>query len=412
MKALLKKILWTLGGIFVYRLGTFITIPFVDSQLISSDTNFISNQLFRLFAQYSVSKFDNASIFALGLSPYISASIICQAVFNIIPEFIEQKKREGQTVVSKYTKNLTLPLILLQGSFFIRAILSAAQNNAAILEVAVNPLWFTVVSMLSLMVGTLFLIYLGEIITTHGLGSGTSILLAVTCFSSLSRDLDFMQQEQKLGLYLLILFVSIMFITAMETAQRQIPLLYPQTQKGLKVLQSFHTILPIKINQAGVIPPIFAGNVLAVLTLFLSSIRSVFNLKQSAAWLQDFNPLANIALIMIMSFIYTDIIFHPEDIANYLQRPLGVIPTIRPGLNTAQYIKSSARKLTLVGGLYVSFVTFAPELITKYLLGINQYKIAFSGSSLLIVVVVVIEIISKINTQVITTQTLHSQQLL
>lgn len=408
-----RRLLFLLGGIALYRLGSCITLPYVNTQLAGGLTLFGEDSLLRLFTRFAGGSIDSASIFALGVSPYIGASIACQVMFSVFPYFVALKKEEGYAIIKKYTRYLSLIIAIIQ-SFSVVNTLYIAQtfNPSARFITTDSPMLFYICGCISLIASSFFLVWLGEQITEHGIGNGISVIISCDILSRLPKEIYYLYQSARSGMipvssayiFFFLLLAIILLIVFVEQGQRQITLQYPRRQHGNKLYMANQTFLPLKINMAGVTAPIFAFNIMFFFNLLKQQVLSrigidLSNLKLPFI-LANLDRLILIGLIVAMSYLYTfSVVFNTQEIADNLQKPMAIIPGIRPGLDTEKYLNYVMQRLTLIGSIYIVFVSFLPELVSRYLLAGMPTK--FIGTSLLIVVVVILEVVGKVQTQII-----------
>jgi preprotein translocase subunit SecY len=412
-KELKKKILFTLAALIVYRLGTYIPLPGIDSQALNDIFQQNAGGILGMFDMFSGGALSRMTIFALNIMPYISASIIIQLMTTVSPHLGALKKDgdAGRKTIIQYTRYGTVFLAAVQGL----GIASGLENLTSSSGPAVmDPgLMFKFTTVISLTGGTVFLMWLGEQITARGIGNGISLIIMAGIVANLPVSLVSTLELGKTGalsglfiIFLLFMSVAVIaFIVFVERAQRRLLIQYPKRQVGMKVFQGDSSHLPLKINTAGVIPPIFASSILLLPVTAMS-----FNAGSGPGWMLDITTLLGrgqplymalyIAAIMFFSFFYTSIVFNPEDTADNLKKNGGFIPGIRPGQNTALYIDHVLTRLTLVGALYLSLVCILPEiLIAKY-----AVPFYFGGTSLLIVVNVTMDTVAQIHSHLIAQQ--------
>jgi preprotein translocase subunit SecY len=407
----LKNRIWFLiGALLIFRMGSHIPVPGIDpneiERILSGNAGILG--LFNLFSGGSLSRF---SVFALGVMPYISASIIVQLLTVMVPSF-EQLKKEGQAgrkKISQYTRYGTVLLASVQGFGMGRFLSGSA------LEAHPGASFFFVVT-LTLVTGTLFLMWLGEQITERGIGNGISMLIFAGIVSGLPKAImstfDKVRNGELESITLLLLAVMmigvIAFIVFVERAQRRITVNYPKRQHGRKVYAAQSSHLPLKLNMAGVIPPIFASS----LILFPATLSQWFGggagsemhwLTRVSLWLSPGQPLyvsLFAAAIIFFCFFYTAIVFNPKETAENLKKSGGFIPGIRPGEQTAQYVDKVMTRLTMIGCLYITGVSLMPEFLV---MGWNV-PFYFGGTSLLIIVVVVMDFMSQVQAHLMSHQ--------
>ncbi|HIK86893.1 MAG TPA: preprotein translocase subunit SecY [Alphaproteobacteria bacterium] len=412
-KELKKKIYFTLAALIVYRLGTYIPLPGIDSQVLDDIFQQNAGGILGMFDMFSGGALSRMTIFALNIMPYISASIIIQLMTTVSPHLATLKKDgdSGRKKIIQYTRYGTVLLAAVQGL----GIASGLENLTSSSGPAVMEpgLMFKFTTVVSLTGGTVFLMWLGEQITARGIGNGISLIIMAGIVANLPVSLVSTLELGKTGalsglfiMFLLLMSVAVIaFIVFVERAQRRLLIQYPKRQVGMKVFQGDTNHLPLKINTAGVIPPIFASSILLLPITAMS-----FNAGSGPSWLLDVTSLLGrgqplymalyVGAIMFFSFFYTSIVFNPEDTADNLQKNNGFIPGIRPGKNTALYIDHVLTRLTVVGALYLSLVCILPEiLIAKY-----AVPFYFGGTSLLIVVNVTMDTVAQIHSHLIAQQ--------
>ena len=406
----LKKRIWfTLGALLVYRLGTYIPLPGIDPQAIRD--LFQQNQagilgLFDMFAGGAVGRM---AIFALNIMPYISASIIIQLMTTVSPH-LEQLKKEGEQgrkQINQYTRYGTVMLAALQG-YGIAAGLEATGT------VVNDPgLFFRATTVITLVGGTVFLMWLGEQITARGIGNGISLIIFAGIVAELPSAIVGMLELGRQGALSTYLIIGILImaigviaiIVFVERAQRRLIVQYPKRQVGNKMYQGDSSHLPLKLNTAGVIPPIFASSLL-LLPITVAS----FSAGQGPEWLTTVTALLGrgqplfllfyISGIIFFAFFYTAIVFNPKDTADNLKRYGGFIPGIRPGERTAEYIDYVLTRITVVGAIYLALVCLLPEILSSY----AAVPFYFGGTSLLIVVSVTMDTVAQVQSHLLAHQ--------
>jgi preprotein translocase subunit SecY len=398
----LKKRIWfTLGALLVYRLGTYIPLPGIDPQALQAVFSQQQSGIIGMFNMFAGGAVGRMAIFALNIMPYITASIVIQLLTSVVPR-LEQLKKEGESgrkQINQYTRYGTVFLAAVQG-YGIAIGLEGAQG------VVVEPgFFFRASAVITLVGGTVFLMWLGEQVTSRGVGNGISLIIFAGIVAELPSALAGTLELGRQGalstfiiLALIIMVVAVIaFIVFMERAQRRLLVQYPKRQTASGMAQGDNSHLPLKLNTAGVIPPIFASSLLLMpITLAnFSGDASGGALGAVAALLGRGQP-AYMALyaagIIFFCFFYTSIVFNPNDTADNLKRYGGFIPGIRPGPRTAEYIDHVLTRLTLVGALYLTAVCLLPEML------INAYNVPFyfGGTSLLIVVNVTMDTVGQV----------------
>ncbi len=411
----LKARLWfTLGALVVYRLGTYIPLPGIDPNILGDVFKQNAGGILGMFDMFAGGALQRMTIFALNIMPYISASIIMQLMTAIVPSMEQLKKegQQGQKKINQYTRYGTVFLAAVQAYGLAVGVesMQGPQGSAVI-----DPgLFFRVTTVITLVGGTIFLMWLGEQITSRGVGNGISLIIFAGIVAQLPIALIQTLELGRIGslstgliFMMLILCVAvIMFIVFVERAQRRLIVQYPKRQVGNRMYGGEASHLPLKLNTSGVIPPIFASSLLLLpLTLvgFAGGQASGGFLGEISRYVQHGQPLYMIlygGLIAFFCFFYTAIVFNPQETADNLKRYGGFIPGIRPGKNTAQYLDYVLTRITVVGAAYLVFVCLLPEfLMTKYSL-----PFYFGGTSLLIVVTVTMDTVAQIHSHLIAHQ--------
>ncbi|MBE8191797.1 MAG: preprotein translocase subunit SecY [Alphaproteobacteria bacterium] len=398
----LKKRIWfTLGALLIYRLGTYIPLPGIDPQALANVFAQQQSGILGMFDLFAGGAIGRMAIFALNIMPYITASIVIQLLTSVVPH-LEQLKKEGETgrkQINQYTRYGAVFLAAVQG-YGIAVGLEGAEG------IVPDPgAFFRLSAVITLTGGTIFLMWLGEQITARGVGNGISLIIFAGIVAELPSALAGTLELGRQGvlstfviLALLVMVVAVIaFIVFMERAQRRLPVQYPKRQMGNKMASGENSHLPLKLNSAGVIPPIFASSLLLMpitIANFSDDQQGGF-LSEVVAQLGRGQP-AYMALyaggIIFFCFFYTSIVFNPEDTADNLKKSGGFIPGIRPGPRTAEYIDKVLTRLTVVGALYLTLVCLLPEFL------INAYNVPFyfGGTSLLIVVNVTMDTVSQV----------------
>ena len=399
----LKKRIWfTLGALLVYRLGTYIPLPGINPTALAQAFDAAQSGIVGLFNMFAGGAVGRMAIFALGIMPYISAAIIIQLLTTVVPR-LEQLKKEGEQgrkIINQYTRYGTVILAVFQ-SYGISVGLEAANN------VVIEPgIFFRISSVITLTGGTIFLMWLGEQITARGIGNGISLIIFAGIVAELPTAIAGTLELGRTGalstvviIGMLVLAVAVIaFIVFMERSQRRLMVQYPKRQMGNRMFQGNSSFLPLKLNTAGVIPPIFASSLLlvpATISGFSSSTGVSEWVSVAAAWLGHGQPLYMItysAMIAFFAFFYTAIVFNPKDTADNLKKHGGFIPGIRPGERTAEYIDFVLTRITVVGAIYLVLVCLLPE----FLISATGVPFYFGGTSLLIVVSVTMDTVSQV----------------
>jgi len=414
-KELRQRILFTLGALIIYRLGTYIPVPGIDPVALNEIVNQASKGVLGMFNMFSGGALGRMTIFALTIIPYISASIIMQLMTAISPQMAQLKKEgeSGRKTINQYTRYLTVLLATVQAWGFAIALESTTGSSGSLV---INPgMFFKVTTVVTLVGGVMFLLWLGEQITERGIGNGVSLLIFSGIVAELPRAVVQLLEQGRTGaispiliiLIFLLAIAVIAFIVFIERSQRRILVQYPKRQVGNKIFSGDSSHLPLKINVPGVIPPIFAS----ALLLLPTSISSFAGLgSDSPDWLIAVNSFLGrgqplylfiyISLIVFFAFFYTSIVFNPDETADNLKRNGGFVPGIRPGPPTADYLDFVLTRLTTIGALYLSAVCILPEIL------ISNYSIPFyfGGTSLLIVVTVSIDTVAQAQSHLIAHQ--------
>ncbi|MFC0282043.1 preprotein translocase subunit SecY [Camelimonas abortus] len=400
----LKKRIWfTLGALIVYRLGTYIPLPGVNPDAVAEIFRQTQGGVLGLFNMFSGGAVGRMAIFALNIMPYISASIIIQLLTSIVPS-LEQLKKEGEQgrkVINQYTRYLTVVLAVFQ-AWGIAVGLESSPN------VVLEPgLFFRISTVITLLGGTMFLMWLGEQITSRGIGNGVSLIIFAGIVAELPQavagTLELGRQGAlSTGLILGVLVMAvaaIAFIVYMERAQRRLLINYPKRQVGNRLYEGQTSFLPLKLNTAGVIPPIFASSLLLLPTTiasFSAAGDGTGVLATLSAYLGHGRPLyivLYVALIVFFAFFYTAIVFNPSETADNLKKQGGFIPGIRPGERTADYIDYVLTRITVIGAAYLALICLLPELLISY----ASLPFYFGGTSLLIVVTVTMDTVAQVH---------------
>jgi preprotein translocase subunit SecY len=404
-----KKLLFVLIGIIIFRIGAHIPVPGINPERLADLFRQQQGGILGLFNMFSGGALLRFTIFALSVMPYISASIIIQ-LFSMVSPKLEQLRKEGESgrrKISQYTRYGTLILAAFQAVGISKWLASQG--------IAINPGFsFYFISTLTLVTGTMFLMWLGEQMTERGIGNGISLIIfagIVTRFPAAIADLfNQVRQGQMQVISLLLLAAVVLGVTAfvvyMERAQRRITVNYAKRQQGRKLYAAQSSHLPLKINMSGVIPPIFASSII----LFPGTIAQWFGSFKGLAWLNDVKlalspgqPLymaCYAAAVIFFCFFYTALVFNPKETAENLKKSGAFIPGLRPGEQTAKYIDTVLTRLTFVGAIYLTLVSLMPE----FLITIWKVPFYFGGTSLLIVVVVLMDFMAQVQAHMMSHQ--------
>ena len=401
-----KRLLFTLGALIVYRVGTFIPIPGINpvafQRLFDSQAGGLLDTL-NLFAGGAA---ERMAIFALNIMPYISASIIMQMMAAIVPslEAIKKEGESGRRQINQYTRYLTVALALVQGFFIATGIVGQEVGGLRVVPDG-GPV-FLITTTLTLLGGVMFLVWLGEQITARGIGNGISLIIFAGIIAELPRAAAGLFESQRVGalqggivvLVLIVALALIAFVVFIERSQRRLLVQYPRRQQGNRMTQGEKSHLPLKLNTSGVIPPIFASSLL-LLPITASNVVK----EDSAIWLQDlvaaiqpgsipYVVIYGVAIVFFC-FLYTSIVFNPQDTADNLKKYGGYIQGYRPGARTAEYIDYVLTRLTVIGAAYLTFVCLMPEFLRmRY----SEIPVYLGGTSLLIVVTVTLDTVQQI----------------
>ena len=395
-----QRLLFLVGALVVYRIGTYIPVPGIDPNALQNFFQDQSGTILSMFNMFSGGALERLSILALGIMPYISCSIIMQMASVTVPS-LKQLKKEGESGRKKITQFTRYGTVVLAGFQSIGASV-ALQNQGVVVNPGFN---FVFTACISLVTGTMFLMWLGEQITERGLGNGISMIILASIISGLPSaiggTLELANTGELSPAIVLILLMLVLSVTAIvvfiERGQRRIPVNYAKRQQGRKLYQSQSTHLPFKINMSGVIPPIFASSII----LFPATIASWFGTSEGFGWMQNIAAkltpgqpiyiMLYASLIMFFCFFYTALVFDSKETADNLKRSGAFMPGIRPGHQTAQYIDKVLTRLTFWGGLYIMLVCLLPEFMILY----YRVPFYFGGTSLLIIVVVTMDFMAQ-----------------
>jgi preprotein translocase subunit SecY len=400
-EALKKRIWFTLGALLVYRLGTYVPVPGINPEALAQAFANAQTGIIGMFNMFSGGAVGRMAIFALGVMPYISSSIIMQLMTSVIPTLDQLKKEgeQGRKVINQYTRYGTVVLSALQ-AYGIALGLQGGTN------IVINPgPFFILTTVVTLTGGTMFLMWLGEQITQRGIGNGLSLIIFSGIVANLPHALVGTLELGREGALSPVVIIGvgamaigvIAFIVFIERAQRRLLIQYPKRQVGNRMFQGDSSHLPLKLNTSGVIPPIFASSL-----LLLPVTVANFTAGQGPGWLttitallgrgQPLYMLLYAGMIIFFAFFYTAIVFNPSDTADNLKKHGGFIPGIRPGKNTADYIDFVLTRVTVLGAIYLVLVCLLPQILIDYT-GVPFY---FGGTSLLIVVSVTMDTVAQV----------------
>ena len=405
-----RRLLFLLGALIVYRIGTFIPVPGIDPVALERLFNSQQGGILGMFNMFSGGALSRFSVFAIGIMPYISASIIMQLLTVVSPK-LEQLKKEGEAgrrKITQYTRYGTVVLAVFQAL----GISIALESQAGLV---LDPgLMFRMTTVITLMTGTMFLMWLGEQITERGIGNGISILIFAGIVAGLPTAIASTLELARTGAFsiglVLVLFLGAVAVTALvvfvERGQRKILVNYAKRQVGKAVYGGQSSHLPLKLNMAGVIPPIFASSII----LFPATLAGWFGSSENMTWLRDIGAtlspgqpiyvLLYATAIIFFCFFYTALVFNPKETADNLKKSGAFVPGIRPGDQTSRYIDKIMTRLTLIGAIYITLVCLLPEfLIIRW-----NVPFYFGGTSLLIIVVVTMDFMAQVQAYVMSHQ--------
>lgn len=406
-----SRLLFVLLAIVVYRIGAHVPVPGIDSDQLTALFKANGGTILGMFNMFSGGALERMSVFALGIMPYISASIIMQLMTAVFPS-LEQLKKEGEAgrrKITQYTRYATLVLAVIQAVGMSVGLVGggAAQGSAA----------FYLVTVSTFVAGAMFLMWLGEQVTEKGIGNGISLIIFAGIVASLPQIISGASEAARnsgngasgaltlLGMGILAL-LTVAFVVFIERGQRRIKVTYPRRQVGNKMYAGQSSYLPMKVNMAGVIPAIFAQSIL----LFMGSVAQWLSNSNRFHWTstvsEALKPGATLyvllftAAVVFFCFIYTALVFNPKDVADNLKKSGAFLPGIRPGEQTARYVDKVMTRLTLFGAAYIAFVSLLPQLLAA----LTGVSVQLGGTSVLIVVVVVMDFMSQVQAQLMSNQ--------
>jgi preprotein translocase subunit SecY len=409
-----SRLLFVLGALLVFRLGTFIPVPGINPIALASMFDAQQGTILDMFNMFSGGALERLSVFALGIMPYISASIIMQLLTVVHPKLAELKKdgAAGKRKITQYTRYGTLVLATFQA---LGIAIALESQSAGGLGVVIDPGFvFRISAVVTLVTGTMFLMWLGEQITERGIGNGISLIIFAGIVAGLPAAIGGTLELARTGQLHTFLVITIAllaiavtaFVVFVERAQRRIPVHYAKRQQGRKMMAGQVTHLPLKLNMAGVIPPIFASSII----LFPATIAGWFGSAQGMGWLQNISTLMSpgqpvyvlsyAIAIIFFCFFYTALVFNSKETADNLKKSGAFIPGIRPGRHTADYIDNVLTRLTMVGSLYLVAVCLLPDIL-RVIWAVPFY---FGGTSLLIVVTVTLDTVGQIQSHLLAHQ--------
>lgn len=408
-----RRIYFTLGALIVYRFGTFIPLPGINPTAFAQTFHANAGGILGMFNMFAGGAVERMAIFALNIMPYISASIIMQLMSSMSPklEALKKEGEQGRKQINQYTRYLTVVLAAFQ-AYGIAIGLEGSHSAAG--AVVIEPGWFfRITTVITLVGGTMFLMWLGEQITQRGVGNGISLIIFAGIVAGLPSALVGLFELARTGSLsvglLLALLALMLFVVAaivyMERAQRRLLIQYPKRQVGNRMFQGDSSHLPLKLNSAGVIPPIFASSL-----LLLPITAAQFTAGQGPDWLnemtaalgsgQPLHILLYVVLIIFFAFFYTAVVFNPKETADNLRKYGGFLPGIRPGEKTAEYIDYVLTRITVVGAIYLAAVCVLPEILISY----AAVPFYFGGTSLLIAVSVTMDTVAQVQSHLLAHQ--------
>lgn len=398
-----KSVLFVTAMLIVFRIAAHIPVPGIDATALQSI--FQQNQLFGLLNIFSGGTLSNFSVVALGVAPFITASIIFQLLGMIIPSMEEMQKEEsGRQKINKWTRYLAVPLSLLQAYALV---LLFRQQAGSVFQV---DLVSTLLAMLCMTAGTIFLMWIGELMSEEKIGNGMSILIFAGIIAGLpgflAQSLAVYDQSQLVTtiIFAVLVLLTILGVVIMNEAQRNMPIQYARQTRGSRLGGAATSSLPLRLNMAGVIPVIFAISIIlfpTVLAQFFLNARTLF-LREAAQWIiqlfanQLVYGIVYFVLVFAFSYFYTSVIFHPEQVAENLQKQGGFIPGVRPGTQTAEHLSKTVGRLLFAGALFLAVIAILPLIVQKIT---GNANIVIGGTSMLIVVSVVIDMVKQIQAQ-------------
>jgi preprotein translocase subunit SecY len=402
-----KKILFTLGIIFIYRLGGHIPTPGIDPDVLGDFLEQSSNSLFGLYDMFVGGAFKRVTVFACGIMPYISASIIIQLMGTVFPYFhkLQREGGEGKKKITQYTRYGTVVISIIQAlsiSIWLQSVQSPVTGLHAVHE-SLLGIKFTILTVISLTTGTIIIMWLGEQITSRGIGNGISLIIMIGIVARIPSAIVSEVQQIMAGtrhplMELLILIVIVgmtAFIVLMTQAMRKIPIQTPKKVINNKMYAGQNTVLPLRLNMAGVIPIIFASSIMTLPGMVRNFFPESLAMEDISRLLAPGGILYSLLyalLIIFFTYFYTAIIFNPIDIADNLKRSGGFIPGIRPGKKTAEFLDNVLTRITLPGSVFLAFISIAPFLI----MGGMKIDFYFGGTSVLIVVGVALDTLQQL----------------
>jgi preprotein translocase subunit SecY len=408
IEELKQRIIYTALILLVVRIGSYIPLPGVDVEILQATKGSGSNTLFGLYDLFVGGALSNAAIFALGIMPYISASIILQLAGIVMPEVqrLQREGEEGRKKINQFTRYLTVFIAGLQAWGFSLKIASPVSGGASPVSPEMAG-WFTFTSIVMLTAGTVFLMWLGEQITERGLGNGISLIIFIGIVARLPdaifAELSFISSTPQIFVHLVIFSILIFIIAAVvlvTQGARRIPVQYAKRVVGRKVYGGTTQYIPLRVNTAGVMPIIFAQSILFI----PSTIASFFPESSSMQWIANqlfrehsyFYAISYSTLIVFFTYFYTAVAFNPKDVADNMKKQGGFIPGVRPGAPTSEYIENILTRITLPGAMFLALIAIMPTFVSNVLRVQPSFASFFGGTSLLIVVGVALDTLQQV----------------
>ena len=415
IKELRNKVLLTIGLLALYRIGFHIPVPGVDY----SQVNELAKQyqhgglgmIFGLMSTLSGGALGSCYIFSLGVMPYISSSIIFSLLVKVVPslERLSKEGAQGQKIINKYARWTTVPLCIVQGAFISQGYLKDAVNQIGIIPPELFfTFWYQLILLLALTTGTIFIMWLGEQISEHGIGNGVSLIIMAGILARMPGRMQMLYTEldssERMSTFatLFLLYIAIVIgIVYVEKGQRRIPIQQAKLTRGRKIYGGQRHYLPLKVNQAGVMPIIFAA-ALFILPPLLGRMFNTTFFDSVFAWGSFWYVVFYAGMIMFFSFFWTALMFQPTEIANNLKESGGFVPGLRPGKRTADYLENVMYRVTLAGATFLTLIALLPHFISSNLKNIPSFiSISLGGTSILIVVGVILELVDQLNSQLV-----------
>jgi len=413
-----KRIFYTLSILIVFRVGSYIPIPGIDSEVMGAAMRNLSNTLFGLYDLFAGGAFSRATLFALGIMPYISASIIIQLLGAVIPYFqkLQKEGEEGRKKITQLTRYGTVLISALQ-AFGIAQFLMSSQMSARIgnqiLPVVPNPgVGFTLMAMITLTAGTILIMWLGERITERGIGNGISLIIMIGIIARIPNvvvsEIKLISEDVR-GIFTEVILIGLMFIIVgfvvlLTQGQRKIPVQYAKRVVGRKVYGGQATHIPLRVNTAGVMPIIFAQSIMFIPSTiatffpnseFIQGMMRFFGVESVVYW------IIYGTFIVFFTYFYTAIAFNPIEVADNMKKYGGFIPGIRPGKKTSEFIDNILTKVTLPGSIFLAFIAIFPYILMKVIDIDYQLASFFGGTSLLIIVGVALDTLQQIESHLL-----------